>query len=164
MPDRSVSALTDYDANTFGDGQFLAPRHIVEIPATYAKLAADTDGSTIQFARVPANALLLDVSLINEAITGATDADIGIYSDHEPGSGTLHDVNAIADAVTLASARTGWTSVRCEAADASTVTQRVWQLAGLTSDPGGHLRLILTGVTFGTNTGDISFLTRVGLY
>ena len=80
-----VNKWTDADAEagnranaalTFG-GKLLCLTGIVEI------VAADDDGSIYKMARLPANAIPVKCEIVNDAITGLTDIDLGLYEDDE---------------------------------------------------------------------------------
>ena len=67
--------------------------------------AADDDGSVYRFFRVGQTFAPIQIWLYNDAITGGTDYDLGLYRTAEDG-GAVVDVDRFATAVSMASART----------------------------------------------------------
>lgn len=112
--------------------------------------AADDDGSTYRIARIPSNAVLAEVTIKNDAITGGTDYDLGFY---DIAAGAVIDVDALINTTDLSSAGSvdGLGSI-----DIANLGQEVWELAGLTEDPSKLVDLVLTGNTVGTAAGTIT--------
>lgn len=126
--------------------------------ATLAVAAADDDGSVYRFVRVPSNAVVTKIDLLNDAITSGTDYDLGIYQTADNG-GAVANVNAWADAVDLSSARVTPLDVTHEAGSDCPIEyaeRKVWQLAGASADTGIEYDICLTGVTVGSGAGDIT--------
>lgn len=156
--DRHVTAIDNFN-NAVPQDSHVAGGLLRCTPWHYAKVAADVDGFELQVARVPSNAIMASILLSCDAITGFTALDIGLCNDKALGSHTVHSVNCYADAQTLASALT-LQELLYEGRDINLQMNRVWQDAGLTSDPGGHMRVLLTGETAGANAGDLSGQVR----
>ncbi|MDN3278785.1 hypothetical protein QWJ07_31300 [Frankia sp. RB7] len=104
----------------------------------------DSIGSKYMIGEVPADAILDALSsIVTTAITSATDNDIGIAY---PNGGAMIVADCIVNGQTLASAAT----ISLAAATGSGVAtpanmkKRVWELAGLSANPGGNLALWLT--------------------
>lgn len=135
------------------------PRYLTRGPvfsaeATVEVAAADVDGSTYRFIRLPSNAKIISILLSNDAITAGTDYDIGIYKTAAAG-GAVVLVNAFADALDLSSAAKN-VNVTYEQLGIENVEKRLWEVAGLTSDPALEYDIVATGVTVGTAAGTIS--------
>ena len=74
--------------------------------ATLAVAAADDDGSVYRFVRLYGSTFSVkQIWLYNDAITGGTDFDCGLYDTAENG-GAVIDADSYASAVDLSSART----------------------------------------------------------
>ncbi len=69
--------------------------------------AADDDGSIWLVGEIPGEARLLDIKCLNEAITGGTDFDLGLYDE----DGTVYSADKLLDGIDMSSARTAWTSL-----------------------------------------------------
>jgi hypothetical protein len=115
----------------------------------------DSIASKFMIGEVPADALLSPGgTLYFDALTGATDCDVGLAY---PNGGAMivadcivngHDMHT-AGSTTLAAA-TG-----SGLATATNMAKKAWELAGLTSNPGGNLALWLTLNAAATATGKI---------
>ena len=117
--------------------------------------AGDDDTSTFRVCRVKSHWRIKSILKRNDAITGGTDYDVGLYDTAENG-GAVVDVNAYADAISLAAADTAGTDVAFDARAIENGGNTVWEDLGLTSDPGLEYDLVFTGVTVGTAAGDIT--------
>ena len=125
------------------------------LKATVEVAAADDDGSVFRLARIASHWSIESIRIFNDAITGGTDYDLGVYDTAEDG-GAVVDVNAYADAISLASASVVGVEQAFEARDIANVEQSVWQDVGLTEDSRKWYDLCLTGVTVGTAAGTIT--------
>lgn len=112
-------------------------------------------GDVILFGPLPSNAILLDVEVMCDDLdsngTPTLAHDVGLfYSGIGSGqrtqtSGTVISAGCIGTAVNIAqAARTSFFSVGYEARDIINIKKEAWEVAGLTSDPGGFLYVGLT--------------------
>lgn len=93
--------------------------------------------SQVFLGRVPSNAIILPQSLLTHtAITGLTDLDVGLYRN-----GSVVDADVLADGLDVHLAGTKSPIASVGTAD---LGKRVWELAGLTSDPGGMYDVVAT--------------------
>lgn len=130
----------------------------------------DNADDTILFAPIPSNAVILDVLILNDDldsnVTPTLATNVGLFYSGIGGtqskdgntSGTAVDAECFATAVTtLQAAVTTWTSVRFEADNIVDVEKEAWEVAGLTSDPGGilYVGLDLTTAAATAAAGDI---------
>lgn len=159
-----VAALTNYDAGTIERDPILYKPKIAIIPVTYEKVAGNTDGDKILLWRVHCDWSVLSIKFNNDALTGATDVNVGLWSDAAVASATDVDENVYADAISFGSAL-AWAEQAFEARDLSKLGQYVWQDAGASArpDPGIWYRIGLNLVTGGTAAGTISGLLTVAL-
>ena len=113
---------------------------------------------TVMLAPIPSNASISSIKLVNDDLdSGSTiTADVGLYKQDL----TVVDADAYASAITALRAPVAapGTEVAFEARDHNKTGQKVWQDAGLSSDPG---LTYFVGISFpaaGDTAGDLSFV------
>ena len=112
---------------------------------------------TVMLAPIPSNASITSIKLFNDDLdSGSTNtADVGLYTT----ALAVVDADAYASVITsLRSAVTTGTEVAFEARDINKMGQKVWQDAGLSSDPA---LTYFVGIGFpaaGDTAGDLSFI------
>lgn len=126
---------------------------------TVAKAAGDSDTSTFRVGRIFSSDVLVTMTLFNDALTGATDIDVGLY-DTAANGGAAIDADCYADGISLASASTAGTSLTFKKRNITTAGQAVWQDAGLSSDPQKWMDVVVTANTAGGAAGDISLISQ----
>lgn len=102
--------------------------------------ADDTQASVHRFVRIPSNARITECLIAAADATTAGKYDIGVYYPSGVNSGAVIDADAIADAFDLSGGPFYWSEVRT--VSIVTIAESaypLWQLAGLSSDPGGEL-------------------------
>jgi hypothetical protein len=125
---------------------------------TIALAAGDLSvDDTVMLAPIPSNASITSIKLFNDDLDSGTTntADVGIYTT----AVAVVDADAYASAITdlRGAVKTG-TEVAFEARDINKMGQKVWQDAGLTSDPA---LTYFVGISFpaaGDQAGDLSFV------
>jgi len=125
---------------------------------TVALVAGDLGANdTVMLAPIPSNASITSIKLFNDDLDSGTTntADVGIYKQDL----TVVDADAYASAITdlRGAVKTG-TEVAFEARDINKMGQKVWQDAGLSSDPA---LTYFVGIGFpaaGDTAGDLSFI------
>jgi hypothetical protein len=112
---------------------------------------------TVMLAPIPSNASITSIKLFNDDLDSGTTltTDVGIYTT----AVAVVDADAYASAITdlRGAVKTG-TEVAFEARDINKMGQKVWQDAGLTSDPA---LTYFVGISFpaaGDTGGDLSFV------
>jgi hypothetical protein len=112
---------------------------------------------TVMLAPIPSNASITSIKLFNDDLDSGTTltTDVGIYTT----AVAVVDADAYASAITdlRGAVKTG-TEVAFEARDINKMGQKVWQDAGLTSDPA---LTYFVGIGFpaaGDQAGDLSFV------
>lgn len=134
----------------------IAGGYVAAEVATVEVAAADDDGSVFRLFRLPSNAKVLSIRILNDAITGGTSYDLGLYRTADDG-GAVVDADAYGSAIDMSSARTtAFFDGAYEAADIANIEKEVWQNAGLSSDPSVLYDVCLTANTVGTAAGTIS--------
>lgn len=127
--------------------------HVLQQAGYVEVLAADDDNSVYRFHRLPSNARIASVKVMNDVITGGTDFNIGIFQTAENGGAAVDD-NLIADALDLSSARNFPTEIYTAVAEENREKQ-LWELLGLSSDPKRMYDLAAIGITVGSAAGTI---------
>lgn len=125
---------------------------------TIALAAGDLSANdTVMLAPIPSNASITSIKLFNDDLDSGTTntADVGLYNTDL----SVVDADAYASAITdlRGAVKTG-TEVAFEARDINKMGQKVWQDAGLTSDPA---LTYFVGIGFpaaGDTAGDLSFV------
>jgi hypothetical protein len=125
---------------------------------TIALAAGDLSANdTVMLAPIPSNASITSIKLFNDDLDSGTTntADVGLYTT----AVAVVDADAYASAITdlRGAVKTG-TEVAFEARDINKMGQKVWQDAGLTSDPA---LTYFVGISFpaaGDQGGDLSFV------
>lgn len=134
------------------------------IPRALVSQIAVTNGdsiaSTYRFGEIPSDSIIDPNSFLwTAALTGVADFDIGL---RYPNGGAVISADCIVNGQTLAIA----TSVTLAAATGSGIAtpanqiKRAWQLAGLTSNPGGNLEVYGTANAAATATGVANLILR----
>jgi len=120
--------------------------------------AADDDGSIYRLLRnVPGNLILAQAEIWCDAITGATDVDLGLYKNLDEGGAAL-DADVFADGFSLASAKaySGAGLFGMQSVDIADVTKRLYEHAGHTiSNKLGGYDIALTANTVGSAAGTV---------
>jgi sulfate adenylyltransferase subunit 1 (EFTu-like GTPase family) len=125
---------------------------------TIALAAGDLSATdTVMLAPIPSNASITSIKLFNDDLDSSTaiTADVGLYKQDL----SVVDADAYASAITdlRAAVKTG-TEVAFEARNINKMGQKVWQDAGLSSDPA---LTYFVGIGFpaaGDQAGDLSFI------
>jgi len=123
-----------------------------------ATTSLDEVNDRVMFLSLPADARLLDLVIYNDDLdshaTPTLTMDIGLFysggqlvSGVRKAAGDEIDDDALATAITtLQSANTAGVRVLTEAQDIANIGKTLWQLGGLTTNPGGN---ILIGLSVG---------------
>jgi hypothetical protein len=134
--------------------------YLREMPGTVEVAAADSDGSVYRLVRVPSNCRVSELTLANDAITAGTSFDVGIYKTARDG-GAVVSAALFASAVDLSSAHDFTNDLlEATATDISQCEKRLWELAGLSADPGIDYDICATGNTVGSAAGTISMKVK----
>lgn len=124
--------------------------------ATVEVTNGDSIGSKYILASVPSSACGSSLTKLSDAITSAA-ADFGLYRTTQDG-GAVVDADFFGSAVSLASADTTGTNILHESGvvDISKFDQPLWQILGLTADPGLMYDVVATLTAAATATGTLS--------
>lgn len=123
--------------------------------ATVEVAAADDNASVYRMLQVPSNAIITRLEILNDAIAGATDYDVGLYKQARYG-GAAVDVDLLCDGLDMTVERYLPLDATFQIRGIETAEQRLWQLLGLTADPQVVYELCFTANTVGTAAGTLS--------
>lgn len=126
---------------------------------TFEVAAADDDGSIYRLFRINSNMIPFNITITNDAITGGTDYELGIYNTlGGPQAGSVKDLDVLMGTTSMASARAEGSGVSgLTAVSQENATQRLWELAGDTaSNHPSEYDIALTANTVGTAAGTIT--------
>lgn len=123
--------------------------------------AADDDGSVYRMFRVHSSWRIVSLELFNDAITGGTTYDLGLCETQANGGAIVSGQQELFGSdISMATARTAPLDVTYEALDVAKVEKRLWELLGLTADPGKEYDIAWIASTVGTAGGTISMRMR----
>jgi hypothetical protein len=140
--------------------------------AAVAAADFDADGDVVYMAQVPSNARIVSIKTYNDDLDSGTDCavNVGIYNGDQQfndtdASETLYAADAVIDEDAYAAASASFQAAVTAgtehafgtAARRNAPLQKVWEDAGLTSDPQVPLRVALTqtATVSGAQAGDI---------
>lgn len=134
----------------------LAGAEVRVVPSTITITTGDSANSTHRIATVPSNAIIDPSSEYLFAATGITDLDVGVAY---PNGGAVIDADCYVDGDDVSAA--GSQTLRGHGTlTTANAFKRVWEIAGLSSDPGGFLDLIATQKAGTAATNVIQFCIR----
>lgn len=117
------------------------------------KAAADSNNSVYRFARIPSTATVRNIVINSDAvITGGTAFQLAVYDQTSQNAGAaIGNLTSFGAAADLSTA--GIKSLRPAPAD---VEKPLWQLAGLATDPGKLVDIVLVATASGSTAANIS--------
>lgn len=154
------NAVTNADASQprVQNPTFISGGHLKSSVGMVEVAAADTDASVFRMVRLPSNAVVRRIEVLNDAITGGTSYDLGLYKAAVNG-GDAVDAGLFATAIDMANARTLPLDAMFETLGIEKIEMRLWELLGLSADPQIEYDLCFTANTVGSAAGTIA--TRV---
>lgn len=119
---------------------------------TIALAAGDSDDDdVVMLAPIPSNATVAHVFIGSDTLGGSCTFNVGIHTS----AGVVKDEDVFASAVADAGAMA---DVRFEAANINTAGQKMYELAGDTTDPASYYYISATMAAAGGTGGDMSFI------
>ena len=109
-----------------------------------------TDNDIVMLAPIPSNAAVPQLFVGSDTFGGSCTYNVGIYKT----DGTVKDEDVFATAVADDAALT---DVRFEVADLNTGSQKLWELAGDSTDPGGYFYVAVTFSATGGTAGSLNW-------
>lgn len=145
-------------------GELITGRPIVT-SGICAIAAGDDDGSVYRVCRVHSSWVIDEIIRKNDAITGASDYDLGLYDIADVNNGAVVSgaANLFADGIDISAGTLLGVDHRSDAgadeAGVANLNKRVFELLGLSVDPNKWYDLAWTSTTNGSGAGNI--YTRV---
>ncbi len=117
-----------------------------------ALLAGDsTDNDIVMLAPIPTNATIVSLRMGTDGLGGSCTYNVGAYTS----AGVVVDEDCFA---TLVADGAAVAELRYEVLDLNTTGQKLHELAGVTTDPGGYLYIAATFAADGGTVGDMAFI------
>lgn len=144
-------------AGKLADPAYNSGSEVYTMVATFEVAAADSDGSKYRvFQDIHPDFIPVDIKILNDAITGGTDYDLGLYEGGV--GGDVVDKDVFADGLDLSSGHGRGSEVNGLSAVAiDAVKKRIYELAGHTirTKKLGY-DIVFTANTVGTAAGTIT--------
>lgn len=116
-----------------------------EIIGVVTPAADEADDSIHRFLRVPTNARITDLLIAAADATLAGKYDFGLYYPTGVNDGAVIDRDLLSAAFDLSVGPFYWSSVMAVGTTSiANSVKPLWELAGLSSDPGGHFDIVGT--------------------
>ena len=135
---------------------------VQENVGTIEAVSGDSINSTYRMLRISSSTRVTELLLYCDAITNCS-ADIGLYRTADDG-GAVVDADFFASEQQLGMASVVGLNVLYEAvagpADVANIEKRIWQMLGLSADPGIQYDVVLTLTTAAAATGTVSLKCR----
>lgn len=137
---------------------------LLVLSGTYEKTSSDNDASVLRLGKIPANArpLVTLSKLANDALTGATDIDVGLYKPMSGGvAGAVVDKDCLSDGLNIAAGAALGSEIRAFQAvgidEWNRTLKEIVEADGSITTYDEEYDVALTGNTFGTAAGTISW-------
>ena len=159
MTTKNTSLVTNFEATPQVANNSAELAGVLRTAHGFVELIAgdSTDDDIVMLAPIPSNAAVPQLFVGSDTFGGSCTFNVGIYKT----DGTVKDEDVFAAAV---SDEAALADVRFEAADINTASQKLWELAGDTSDPGGYYYVAITfnatGGTAGTLAWNINYIVN----
>jgi hypothetical protein len=146
-----VSDDNDMAAGTSGAGS------LRKAIISFEVAAADDDGSVYRLMQIPSDSIITNAEITCDAITAATDYDLGFY-DIE--SGAVVDADELADGVDISAGYAGGSEISMiSAVDPANRLKQIWSLLGKTQlTKSESYDLAITANTVGTAAGTVTVI------
>lgn len=147
----SVAADVDIAARSNGE-------KVKTLFASFEVAAADSDGSIYRIGRISPMAIIKSIKILNDAITGATDYDIGVYKRLEVG-GAVVSKDCLLNGRDINAGQATFAEVF--APDPANVGKALYQLASVTDyNEAGSYDLAVTANTVGSAAGTVALIVE----
>lgn len=152
--------VTDFDSGSLLDSNSNGGTKLKPVIVTFEVAAADDNGSVYRLFRVNSCDTIYSLEISNDAITGGTDYDVGLYDITTDGA--VADKDIFADGLDLSSAGDKTNALTAPAIEE--LGGEIWDIAGLslTSDPNKEYDVAITANTVGTAAGTITVHALIG--
>lgn len=152
--------VTDFASGNLIDSNSNGGTKLKPLVVTFEVAAADDDNSIYRLFRINSSDTVYDLRISNDAITGGTDYDVGLYDIGTDGA--VADKDLFADGLDLSSA--GDKTNALTAPDIAELAGEVWEISGLslTKDPVKEYDVAIHANTVGTAAGTITVHALIG--
>jgi hypothetical protein len=152
MGTKNSTLVTNFEASPQVANEPANLHGVLRVAQGTIELAAgdSNDDDVVMLAPIPSNATVSQLFIGSDTLGGSCTFNVGIYTT----AGAVKDEDVFATAVADAAAMT---DVRFEAADINTAGQKMYELAGDSSDPGGYYYIAATMAAEGGTAGTMSF-------
>lgn len=158
------TAVTNADSSQprLATPSYLSRTNLMMSIGTVEVAAADSDTSVFRFVQLPSNAVIYRIELLNDAIAGGTDYDLGLYKIATDG-GLAADQDVFGTTIDMSAARSLPLDAMFEVLGIEKIEYRLWELLGLSADSQTAYDVCLTGNTVGTGAGTLSVRVMWGV-
>tara|TARA_E500000178_G_scaffold331847_1_gene365120 strand:- start:2341 stop:2820 length:480 start_codon:yes stop_codon:yes gene_type:complete len=152
MGTKNSTLVTNFEASPQVANEPANLHGVLRVAQGTIELAAgdSNDDDVVMLAPIPSNATVSQLFIGSDTLGGTCTFNVGIYTT----AGAVKDEDVFATAVADAAAMA---DVRFEAADINTAGQKMYELAGDSSDPGGYYYIAATMAAEGGTAGTMSF-------
>ena len=152
MGTKNSTLVTNFEASPQVANEPANLHGVLRVAQGTIELAAgdSNDDDVVMLAPIPSNATVSQLFIGSDTLGGSCTFNVGIYTT----AGAVKDEDVFATAVADAAAMA---DVRFEAADINTAGQKMYELAGDSSDPGGYYYIAATMAAEGGTAGTMSF-------
>lgn len=150
---------SDKAANKKAVAAFINGAEVIVAITTFEVAAADSDGSIYRLFQVNPHYVPVKIDVTNDAITGGTDYDLGLYESLVDGQGgTVIDKDIFADGMDLSSAHLRTAALDgLVTVDAANSTKAIYEHAGHSlSELKPSYDIALTANTVGSGAGTVT--------
>lgn len=150
------SSITAFDAAVRSTVDGIKHGGLLRRSVDSAEVAAgDDDASVYRMVRIPSNASIKELNILNDAIAGGTVYHLGVYQTATNGGAVVND-DVFASTISMVTARTMPLNAMFEAGlDIVNWDIRLWELLGLSADPQRDYDICFTAATVGTAAGSL---------
>lgn len=159
MANTKSTAVTNQEAGTRLQPNVMTASH--QIAIVHVACGALAANETVEFLRLPSSARLLDLEVVNDDLGTTLTIDFGLGTPNDGAAPTPVDADCLADGYTAQTAAAVWTHILGLGTNGPPPEEmddnRLWELAGLSADPGGEMVIYGTCATSGTPAaGDVT--------
>ena len=155
-----ATAISNADARP----NVLSPPHLTgnyikQAVGTVEVATSDSVGSVLRFARLRSSDRVSSIGLACDALGGSAAAKVGLYRTQADGGaivGTGEQFVTAAAAQTLVSAIKTFANIAYTSNDIANAEKRLWEVAGLSADPGVDYDIALTLTAVASSAGTVS--------
>jgi len=146
----------DLAAGKKGNPAVIRGQELRCLAQTFEVAAADDNGSIYRLGSLPANAIPVKCEIVNDAITGATDWDLGLYKPGAGGAVVDKDLFMDGEDINAGNALASPVDGLKTGPAIADIGKKLWELLGLSKPDRQDYDLALTANAVGSAAGTIS--------